>query len=149
MNFNEYFSNYDLEKELNSKKNSFVKVVNKTGLTPESLEVFRFEEKKERYTWVKADEIYFVKSADHYVKSLIKCGDQKKWMSRHSTLKEMIEVLPPENFVRLNKFYLLNLNYFSHIDQTENILHFNDSSSIPVDHRISPYIRHLLNRTYT
>lgn len=107
-------------------------------------ELVRFEEKKERYIWVHPDDICFVKSADHYVKSLIKCGNEKKWMSRHCTLKELIIELPPDNFMRLNKFYLINLKHFSHINQVEKILFLNDEFSIPIPHRISPYLRHLL-----
>ncbi len=114
------------------------------SVTDISGELIRFEEQKERHKWVNPDEICFVKSADHYVISLIKCGKEKKWMSRHCTLKELLVLLPPHNFIRLNKFYLLNRNYFSHINENEKILYFNDDFSIPVPHRISPYLRHLL-----
>lgn len=104
----------------------------------------RFEEKKDRHIWAHPDEIIFVKSADHYVKSLIKCGKEKKWMTRHSTLKELLDILPEDNFIRLNKFYVLNLNYFSYINENEKIIYFKEDFSIPVPHRISPYLRHLL-----
>jgi DNA-binding LytR/AlgR family response regulator len=106
--------------------------------------LIRFEEKKDRYIWANPDEIIFVKSADHYVKSLIKCGREKKWMTRHSTLKELLDILPEDNFIRLNKFYVLNLNYFSYINENEKIIYFKEDFSIPVPHRISPYLRHLL-----
>ena len=74
MNFNDY----RLSDSINTKKSTFVTVFNKTDLVPTSIEFIRFEEKKERYIWAHPDEICFVKSADHYVKSLIKCGNQKK-----------------------------------------------------------------------
>ncbi|MEO8567960.1 MAG: LytTR family DNA-binding domain-containing protein [Ginsengibacter sp.] len=106
--------------------------------------LIRFEEKKERYLWIHPDDICFVKSADHYVKSLIKDGDQKKWMCRHCTLKELLFILPDDNFVRLNKFYILNRNHFSHINENEKLLYFNNNFSVPIPHRISPYLRHLL-----
>ena len=112
-------------------------------------EFIRFEEKKERYIWAHPDDICFVKSADHYVKSLIKRGREMKWMTRHCTLKELLDELPPDNFIRLNKFYLLNRNHFSHINENEKLLYFNDEFSIPIPHRISPYLRHLLKTTYT
>jgi DNA-binding LytR/AlgR family response regulator len=112
-------------------------------------EFIRYEEKKNQYTWARPDEIFFVKSADHYVKSLIKCGDQLKWMSRHSTLKELLDILPADDFIRLNKFYLLNLTHFSHINEKEKLLYFKNDFIIPIPHRISPYISHLLKTTYT
>ncbi len=111
--------------------------------------LIRFEQKKERYLWVHPDDICFVKSADHYVKSLIKDGDQKKWMCRHCTLKQLLFILPDDNFIRLNKFYILNRNHFSHINENEKLLYFNDNFSVPVPHRISPYLRHLLKNTHT
>ncbi len=113
------------------------------------LEFIRFEEKKEQYTWVRPCEILFVKSADHYVKTLIKCGLQLKWMSRHNTLKELLNILPADDFIRLNKFYLLNLTHFSHINEKEKLLYFKNDFIIPIPHRISPYLSHLLKTTYT
>ncbi|HWH63534.1 MAG TPA: LytTR family transcriptional regulator DNA-binding domain-containing protein, partial [Ginsengibacter sp.] len=117
--------------------------------TPTQIEFIRFEERKEKYIWAPPDEICFVKSADHYVKSLIKCGKEKKWMSRHCTLKELLLLLPDDNFIRLNKFYLLNKDHFSHIDENEKLLYFKDNFSISIPHRISPYLRHLLKNTCT
>lgn len=112
-------------------------------------ELIRFEERKERYIWALPDEICFVKSADHYVKSLIQYGGQKKWMTRHSTLKGLLDILPRDNFIRLNKFYLLNRNHFSNINESEMLLYLNDDFSIPILHRISPYILRLINSTHT
>jgi DNA-binding LytR/AlgR family response regulator len=119
-------------------------VYSETGNGTTANEYIRFEERKELYTWVHTDDILFVKSADHYVKSLVQCGKQKKWMSRHCTLKELLVVLPADDFIRLNKFYLLNRNHFSHIDEAEKILYFKDGFSAPVPHRISPFLRRLL-----
>ena len=149
MYYNDYQVSDNLENKLQSRKSIFVTVLNKTDLKPTSTEFIRFEEKREHYIWAHPDEICFVKSADHYVKSLIKCDKQMKWMSRHSTLKELLDILPPDNFIRLNKFYLVNLNYFSHISECEKLLYFNDDSSIAIPHRISPFLRHLLKSTYT
>ena len=109
--------------------------------------LIRFEGKRECYTWVKPDDIYFVISADHYVNALIKCGKQKKWMSRHCTIKELLATLSTANFIRLNKFYLLNCNYFSRIDESRKKLFLKDNFSIPVPHRISPYIFNMLKIT--
>lgn len=111
----------------------------KTGL-------IRFEEKKERYIWTSPDEIIFVKSADHYVKSLITQKTKKIWVSRHSTIKNLISILPSYNFIRLNKFYLLNLNYFSHLDERKKLLYFTDNFSVSIPHRISPFILGLIKK---
>lgn len=109
--------------------------------------LIRFEIKREQYSWIHPDEIIFVISADHYVKSLINMGKEKKWMIRHATLKELIVGLPRQNFIRLNRFYLINLNFFSSIK--EGIIYLNDGFAIPAPHRISPYILALLEKNHT
>src|SRR5215831_276536 len=135
--------NHDELRQTNSKKRNFIFVDNKTDQTCNT-SFIRFEERREKFIWAHPGEIYFLQSADHYVRSLIKQGREKKWMSRHSTLKELLEVLPVKSFIRLNKFYLLNLDHFSHIDHTARVLYFNDSSFITIPHRISPFLRRLL-----
>ena len=116
----------------------------KTEVDSEETILIRFEEKKDKFIWVHTDEICFVTSADHYIKALVKIGNKKKWMCRHCTLKELLHTLPSGNFIRLNKFYVLNLNHFSHIDENNTLLYFNDNISIPIPHRISPYLREYL-----
>lgn len=108
--------------------------------------LIRFEEKRESYIWAHPDEIIFVKSADHYVKSLINYGRQKKWMLRHCTLKELFIALPADNFIRLNKFYLINRNHFLRINENEKMLYLADEYSIPVPHRISRYVLDMLKK---
>lgn len=140
------FSDYQLSKNINSKRSDFVTVSDKTEERPTTTEFIRIQEKKEKYIWAHPDEIMFVKSADHYVKSLINCGRQKKWMIRHCTLKELLVVLPPGNFMRLNKFYLINCHHFLHINENEKVLYLDDGYSIPVPHRISRYILDILKK---
>jgi DNA-binding LytR/AlgR family response regulator len=146
-----YNTNYKLSDHLDSKlqsrKSLYVSVLNTSGTLAAGTEFIRFEERRERYIWAHPDEICFVKSSDHYVQSLIKCGNQKKWMSRHSTLKELLDILPANNFIRLNKFYLVNLSHLSHINESEKMLYFKDESSIDIPHRISPFLRHLLKNS--
>ena len=112
-------------------------------------ELVRFEEKKERYIWVHPDDICFVKSADHYVKSLIKCGKQKKWVICHCSIKKLLATLPPNNFIRLNKFYLLNRNHFSGFNENEKTLYLDSDFSISIPHRISRYVLDLLKNNNT
>lgn len=106
----------------------------------------RFEEKKEHYVMVHPDKIMFVISADHYVKALIQCGNQDKWMTRHCTIKELHATLSTENFIRLNKFYLLNRNYFSGIDERGKKLYLLNDFSVPVPHRISRFILDMIKK---
>jgi len=143
------FNNYQSGENVNSKKSTFITPSKNNGLVPSNTAFIRFEEKKDKFVWAHPDEIYFAVSADHYVKSLIKCDDQKKWLSRHATLKELSDILDTTTFMRLNKFYLLNRDHFSHIDENEKLLYFNDNSSVAIPHRISPFLCHLLKSTYT
>ncbi len=149
MLINNFLFKDDLTNKLDSPNRSLLTVSNTTGIFATPMEFIRFEENEKKYTWAHADEIYFVTSADHYVKTLINCGENMKWMTRHSTLKELFTILPVENFIRLNKFYLLNLSYLSHINESEKLLYFKNGFSIAIPHRISPFLRHLLKSTNT
>lgn len=144
-----YLLNDDLVNKMHSGNRNCITVSDIIEQTITGIEFIRFEEKKEKYTWAHSDEIYFVISADHYVKALINCGGKMKWMTRHSTLKELLTILPEVDFIRLNKFYLLNWKNFSRINESQKRLYFNNDFSIAVPHRISPFLNHLLKRTYT
>ena len=144
-----YLSNDDLVEKMDSGNRNFITITDTVGLTATCIEFIRFEENKEQYTWAASEEIYFAMSADHYVKALVNCDEKMKWMTRHSTLKELLTVLPAENFIRLNRFYLLNLKHFSHIGKSQKRLHFRNHFSISIPHRISPFLCHLLKGTYT
>lgn len=130
MNTNHYPANNTFANILNPETSLSI-VVDKTGVA-KPRELIRFEEKKEHHIWAHSDEIIFVNSADHYVKALIKCGAQNKWMTRHCTIKELLATLPQDRFIRLNKFYLLNRNYFLGINENEKMLYLDDGFSVPV-----------------
>jgi DNA-binding LytR/AlgR family response regulator len=109
-------------------------------------ELIRFEEKRGIYIWVKPEDILFVKTADHYVKTLIKQGQQKKWAIRHGTLKDLLTLLPHDHFIRLNKFYMLNLNHFIRSNENHRGIYLQDDFFVAVPHRISPYVLELLKK---
>jgi DNA-binding LytR/AlgR family response regulator len=100
----------------------------------------RFESGSHSFVWVNSENIHFIQSADHYVKAFVQEGLNKKWMVRHSTLKEILKILPKEDFIRLNRFYLLNKKYFSHFDFQKSLLFLVDGTSIRLSHRISSFI---------
>ena len=127
-------------------KKTIVPVLNKTEEGNSKTVLIRFEQKKEKYLWACPDEIIFVKSADHYVRSLIINETKKIWVSRHSTIKKLLSILPSQHFIRLNKFYLLNLNYFSHLDESKKLIYFTDNFSVPIPHRISRFILDLIKK---
>jgi hypothetical protein len=56
-----------LEKLLESVSHPGGKKIVFSKLVKADPELIRFEEKKEIYTWIRPEEILFVKSADHYV----------------------------------------------------------------------------------
>ena len=149
MRIHNYIINGELGHKIYSDKRNFITISSPSDVSKNCVEFIRFEEKKQEYTWAHADEIIFGISADHYVKTLINCGEKMKWMTRHSTLKELMNLLPKQNFVRLNKFYVLNLNYFSHINESHKILYLINGFSIATPHRISPFLSHLLKSSYT
>lgn len=130
MRIHNYIINGELAHKIYSDKRNFITISSPSEVSENCVEFIRFEEKKQEYTWAHADEIIFGISADHYVKTLINCGEKTKWMTRHCTLKELMNLLPEQNFVRLNKFYLLNLNYFSHINECHKLLYLIGGYSI-------------------
>jgi DNA-binding LytR/AlgR family response regulator len=109
-------------------------------------ELIRFEEKRGVYIWAKPEDILFVKTADHYVKTLIQHGNQKKWAIRHGTLKDLLAMLTHDHFVRLNKFYMVNLNHFLRSNENQKGIYLQDDFFVAVPHRISPYVLELLKK---
>jgi DNA-binding LytR/AlgR family response regulator len=106
--------------------------------------LIRFEDKKESYLWVQSEAIVFVKSADHYVKSLIQHQHQKKWALRHCTIKDLLPLLNDDYFIRLNRFYIINRYYFSHVDEKTRKLFFKDGFCIDIPHGISRFMLDML-----
>jgi len=149
MKRNPYFLEKSLESvsRLEGKNTVSANAASKVGKA--GIELIRFEEKKDVYIWVQPEDILFIKSADHYVKSLIQSGTQKKWTIRHCTIKDMVTILTCGHFIRLNKFYVLNCDHFSCINENERILYLDDDFSIPVPHRISRYVIDLIKNSYT
>lgn len=109
-------------------------------------ELIRFEEKRGVYIWVKPEDIMFVKTADHYVRTLIKRGAQKIWAIRYGTLKDLLTLLTHDHFVRLNKFYMLNLNHFQCANENQRGIYLQDDFFVAVPHRISPYVLDILKK---
>jgi DNA-binding LytR/AlgR family response regulator len=114
--------------------------VNSSRVVKIGSRLIRFELKRETFAWVQEDEIRFVKSADHYINALIKHDHNMKWMIRHSTLKEFHALLSLETFTRLNRFYIINRKYFSHLDCKRNLLFLTDGTPILLSHRISSFL---------
>jgi DNA-binding LytR/AlgR family response regulator len=102
--------------------------------------LIRFEKGRDSWLWVQPESILFIKSSDHYVKTLVQYGDQKKWTLRHSTMKDLLPLLNDRPFIRLNRFYILNRSHFSHVDQKAKKLFFKDGFSIIVSYSISPFV---------
>jgi DNA-binding LytR/AlgR family response regulator len=109
--------------------------------------LIRFAINKEMFIWIQPEEILFIQSADHYVKTLVQHENRKKWTIRHSTLKEIIPLLSSYNFIRLNKFYVINKNCVSHIDEQVKTIFLEDGYTIPLVHRISPFILNMFRRS--
>jgi DNA-binding LytR/AlgR family response regulator len=113
---------------------------NSVKLARTRMNTIRFEIINGSILWVYPEQIMFIISADHYVKSLIHSGAQIKWTIRHSTIKDILAILPTRHFIRLNRFYVLNLSQFSHFDETGKTIYLQNNISIPIDHCISPFI---------
>jgi DNA-binding LytR/AlgR family response regulator len=102
--------------------------------------MLKFSVKRESFIWVDPDKILFIKSADHYVKTLLLHENSRKWTTRHSTLKEILAELMTDQFIRLNKFYVINKKYVSHIDEVAKVIYLQDGFPVLFEHRISPFI---------
>ena len=109
-----------------------------------NLQRIRFTDNKESIVWVGPENILFAKSADHYIKALVDIGGEKKWMIRHSTLKDLLGLITNSDFIRLNKFYIINKNHLSRIDKNSRILHLKDGFTISISHPVSSYVISIL-----
>ena len=105
-----------------------------------NVSLIRFSLRRELFIWADPDEILFIKSADHYVKTLLLHNSVKTWAIRHSTLKELFLLLEGDHFIRLNKFYVINKRWVSYIEETEKIIYLQDGFPIYCEHSISPFI---------
>lgn len=105
----------------------------------------RFFLRKESFVWVSPEEVIFIKSADHYVKTLIAFENNRRWTTRHCTLKEIFLELARDQFIRLNKFYIINKDHVSHIDEPAKIIYLDDGFPIIYEHRISKFMCSIFN----
>jgi DNA-binding LytR/AlgR family response regulator len=99
-------------------------------------ELIRFEYGRQMHIWVKAGDMLFAQSADHYVKVLAQVADKKTWCTRHCTLKELTALLPAKGFKRISRFYLVNLRCLPPLDEIQKSLCFNGDFTVTLKHRI-------------
>ncbi|KUF39039.1 MAG: LytTR family DNA-binding domain-containing protein [Myroides sp.] len=71
---------------------------------------------------VRVDDIVYCKAADNYCEIYLK--DQKYLISK--TLKNVEDKIKHKNFIRVNRSYLVNVDYIDYIDKETNIIHFKE-----------------------
>lgn len=69
---------------------------------------------------IQVDDIVFCKAADNYCEIFLE--DEKFLISK--TLKLVAERLNHKNFMRVNRSYLVNMNYVSHIENSDKKMYF-------------------------
>jgi DNA-binding LytR/AlgR family response regulator len=126
--------------DLNSDRVLPIPVNRSLKIASSGAKLIRVVDKKESYLWVEPNSILFIKSADHYVKTLVQDKQQKKWAIRHSTIKDLLPLLSGGEFLRLNRFYIINCQHFSHFDRNKKTIYFKDGFSIFISHTISRFI---------
>ena len=72
---------------------------------------------KDGYEWVsiQPEQVHYLESADNYVKI---CQSQQTVLVR-STLPELLEMLPPGNFIRVHRSFVVNMQHVERIGRAD------------------------------
>lgn len=84
-----------------------------------------FVKKDHYFVKIRFDELKWIKAERNYLE--LHCSD-KKFLTR-STLKDILDKLPPDDFFQIHRSYAINLNYIDSLEFTHVIL---NGESLPI-----------------
>lgn len=85
------------------------------------------------------DEVWFLESLGNYVK----VWNEQKYMLTPRTLTSFESQLPPENFVRVHKSYIINRKYLHYIDG--NMIRLKNGKTLPLGKSYRQTVKQLLS----
>lgn len=103
---------------------------------PNNKITFKFAQPDRWQILVIPQSILFVKSADHYCIATILLAKKSTEVIRHCSLNMLASELKQYGFIRISKFYLINLEQFISYDEKEKILYFKTGNKIKLMHPI-------------
>jgi len=99
--------------------------------------LFRLFVKNGEYIYARPSDIIMIESCDHLVKVYLGIVGKVKLTIRHGTLKDFLSQLPQCQFMRINRFYAINVLRLSGGNSNGQIFEFDFEVSIKLKHFIS------------
>jgi DNA-binding LytR/AlgR family response regulator len=90
--------------------------------------------KKGEYIYARPCDIVLIESCDHMVQVHIAYGEKVKRALRNGTLKDFLQQLPSQQFVRLSRFCAVNLNRLSGGNYNQQVFEFDFRVPIKLKH---------------
>ncbi|MDH7460643.1 LytTR family DNA-binding domain-containing protein [Chitinophagaceae bacterium 26-R-25] len=102
--------------------------------------LFRLSTKNGEYVYVRPNDIVLIESCDHLVKAYIGFNNEVKKAVRNSTLKDFLQMLPEEKFMRIGRFCAVNIHRLSGGNCNTQTFEFDFTISVKLAHSVSPRI---------
>ena len=99
--------------------------------------LFRLFVKNGQYVYARPEDIIMIESCDHLVKVYLGIGGKVRLTVRHNTLKDFLEQLPENQFVRIGRFCAINTRRLSGGNCSQQVFEFDYSISIKLKHSVS------------
>lgn len=82
------------------------------------------------------DKILMASTVNHKVKVLVLTGKEHAWYERSGSLTKLLGLLTDKKFERVNKFYILNWDYFHGFNRKKKEITFTTKFTIRLSHTI-------------
>jgi DNA-binding LytR/AlgR family response regulator len=105
-----------------------------------SKDLFRLFVKNDEYVYARPNDIIMIESCDHLVKVYVAFSDKIKKTVRHDTLKNLLLLLPQNQFVRIGRFCAVNLHRLSGGNYNKQIFEFDFKVSIKLAHPVPHHV---------
>ncbi|MEP7169349.1 MAG: LytTR family transcriptional regulator DNA-binding domain-containing protein [Bacteroidota bacterium] len=84
---------------------------------------------------IDVDKIMMAVAEDHKVKVYVN-SLTPEWYERNESLEKFFSILPQDKFEKLNKFYIINLDYMPFYFNKEKTITFNNGLALKLKHKI-------------
>lgn len=99
--------------------------------------LFRLFVKRGEYVYARPNDIIMMESCDHWVKVYVTFNDSVKKTIRHNTLKDLLLLLPKNQFMRIGRFCAVNMHRLSGGNCNEQTFEFDFKVSIKLKRSVS------------
>jgi DNA-binding LytR/AlgR family response regulator len=106
---------------------------------PDNDDKLKLRTPKGEFVYVAPADVLFAKSLDHWVKVLVKEGDNYVWYESHSTLQIFLLQKGAGHLQRGSRFYGVNKPRVTHYHPKSHTLEFDGRYPVILEHPLTPY----------